>query len=266
MALKNTTLIAVAALSLGSVGQSVAQEAGLLLSNGNIMTLDANDSIVNSVLVRDGRIVAVGNDLQAPAGAQLIDLEGRTMIPGLMDSHLHFIRHGQRPGYEMREVETVRSIAEFQAALSAKAEEIPAGELITVVTGWGPIQLAENRLPTLAELDEALPDNPAYIHYRAYGPAITNTPGRAMFADGGMDVGGDGVFDEGEEAIDAYYFLRDRTTLEQKARNTKLLMAYVNSLGMTSVIDTAGANRRGAQILEPPLDYDAIRLVWKRAR
>ena len=115
------------------------------------------------------------------------------MIPGLMDSHAHFLRHGQRPGYDVRAVEAARSIADFQAALSAKAEEVPEGALITVVTGWNPIQLAENRMPTMAELDEALPNNPAYVHYAAYGPAVTNTAGKALFEEGLIPVAEDGV-------------------------------------------------------------------------
>ena len=119
-------LMAIATIAAG-------QEPATLLSNGNVVTLDADNTIVNSVLVRGGRIEAVGNDLQAPAGAQVIDLQGHTMIPGLMDSHVHFIRAGLRPGYDMREVESVRSIARLQATLSAKAATIPAGELITIV-------------------------------------------------------------------------------------------------------------------------------------
>lgn len=263
-AIKYAVVLTVATLSLGLASLADAQDPGLLLTNGNIITVDDDGSVVNSVFVRLGRIAAVGDDLEAPAGAEVIDLQGQTMIPGLMDSHLHFLRAAQRPGYDMREVEAVRSISEFQSALRRKATEIPDGELVTVVTGWGPIQLAENRLPTSAELNEALPNNPVYVHYRAYGPAVTNNLGATMFEAGGIEVGDDGVFDEGEEAISAYYYLRGGQTVEQKARNTKLLMAYVNSLGITSVIDTAGTNRRGAQILEPAYDYDPVLTVWRR--
>lgn len=264
LAAKNVALLAIATLALSIAGQSLAQDAGLLLRNGNIITLDADAPVVNSVYVRLGRIAAVGDNLQAPAGAEVIDLEGRTMIPGLMDSHLHFVRAAQRPGYDMREVEAARSMADLRAELRAKARQIPPGELITVITGWGPIQFAENRLPTSAELTEALPNNPVYIHYRAYGPAVTNERGAAMFRAGGLRVGSENEFAEGEEAIDAYYFLRERQTLEQKARSTELLMAYLNSLGLTSVIDTAGRQLRGAQIMENAFDYDPILDVWKR--
>lgn len=260
---RNITLISIAALALGSADHIAAQEPGLLLTNGNILTLDEDDTVVDSVFVRLGRIAAVGNDLQVPEGAEVIDLQGRTMIPGLMDSHAHFLRHGQRPGYDARGVEAARSIAEFQAALTARSETVPAGGLITVITGWNPIQLAENRMPTMAEMDEALPNYPAYVHYAAYGPAVTNSLGKAMFEAGGIEVAEDGVFEEGDEAVESYYFLRARQTIPQKARATKDLMAYLNGLGMTSIIDAAGTNRDGAQLLESAYDYDPVLALWR---
>jgi predicted amidohydrolase YtcJ len=252
-----------ATVVVGFSSGSLAQEPGLLLTNGNILTLDENDTVVDSVLVRLGRIVEVGNGLEAPEGAEVIDLEGRTMIPGLMDSHAHFLRHGQRPGHDVRAVEQARSIADFQAALSAKAEEVPAGALITVITGWNPIQLAENRMPTMAELDEALPNNPAYVHYAAYGPAVTNTKGKEMFEAALIPVAEDGVFEERDEAVQSYYYLRGQQTIPQKARATRDLMGYLNSLGMTSVIDGAGTPFDGAQIYESEYDYDPILALWR---
>lgn len=261
---KNITIVAVAIVSLGPVMHVAAQEAGLLLTNGKIATLDANDSIVDSVLVRNGRIAAVGNDLEAREGAVVIDLEGRTLIPGLMDSHVHFIRAGLRPGYDMREVEAVRSIPALQAALERKARSIPAGELITIVMGWAPVQFAENRFPTLAELDEALPSNPFYMHLRAYGPSVANSLGKALLERGGINVSDSGMVETREDSIAAYDYLKSMQTPEQRQRNTKLLMTYVNSLGMTSVIDAAGTNRPGAQLLVPAFDYDPILAVWKK--
>ena len=117
MTFKNLTRMAVGALILSVASSASAQQPALLMTNGNIVTLDSNDSIASSVLIRNGRIAAVGDDLQAPTGAEIIDLQGHTVIPGLMDSHVHFVRAGLRPGYDMREVERVRSIAELLAAL-----------------------------------------------------------------------------------------------------------------------------------------------------
>lgn len=80
-------------------------------------------------------------------------------------------------------------------------------------------------MPTMAELDEALPNYPAYVHYAAYGPAVTNSLGKAMFEAGGLEVAEDGVFEEGDEAVESYYFLRARQTIPQKACATIDLMA-----------------------------------------
>ena len=263
MAFRNIALISLTVLTLGTVGQSLAQEPGLLLTNGNILTLDDDNTVVNSVFVRLGRIAEVGNDLEAPVGATVIDLEGRTMIPGLMDSHAHFLRHGQRPGHDVRGVEVARTMAEFTGAMAERAADLPDGELVTVITGWNPIQLAENRMPTMAELDAALPNHPAYVHYAAYGPAVTNSLGKAMFEAGGLTVGDDGFFEERDEAVASYYFLRGRQTIPQKARATKDLMDYLNSLGMTSVIDGAGTPFDGAQIFESEYDYDPVLALWR---
>lgn len=261
---KKITLLIMVLLAIGRVPPVIGQEAGLLLINGKVVTLDAADSIATSVLVRNGRIAAVGNALQAPAGAEVIDLGGRTLIPGLMDSHVHFIRAGLRPGYDMREVEAVRSIPALQTALAQKARSLPDGALITIVMGWAPVQFAENRFPTIAELDEALPNNPFYMHLRAYGPAVTNSLGKALLERGGIEVGDDGMIETREGAIVAYDYLKTLQTFEERVRNTELLMRYVNGLGMTSVIDAAGTNRPGAQLLVPAYDYDPILAVWKR--
>ena len=218
MTLKNLTLMAVGALILSVASSASAQQPALLLTNGNIVTLDSNDTIASSVLIRNGRIAAVGDDLPAPAGAEIIDLQGHTMIPGLMDSHVHFIRAGLRPGYDMREVERVRSIAELQAALSAKASAIPPGEPIAIVGGWAPVKFTENRFPTLAELDDALPENPVYIHLRAYGPAVTNSKGRELFAAGGIEIG-------------AGARLRARSGSLEEGRDDRPYATHVHELG-----------------------------------
>jgi predicted amidohydrolase YtcJ len=116
-------------------------DGSLLLVNGRIHTLAADNSIVNSVLIDEGRIVAVGDDLQASsADTEVIDLDGRMAIPGLIDSHVHFIRAGLRPGYDMRGIESARSISELQSAVSARAAEVPDGAFVTGVGGWNPVQ------------------------------------------------------------------------------------------------------------------------------
>ena len=93
-----------------------------------------------------------------------IDLRGRTVIPGMIDNHFHVQLVGSRPGYETRTIETAFSIAEAQAVIRERTKTVPDGAFITAIGGLQPRQFAENRLPTLAELDAAAPRHPVYIH------------------------------------------------------------------------------------------------------
>jgi predicted amidohydrolase YtcJ len=245
-------------------------DGSLLLINGRIHTLAADNSIVNSVLIDEGRIVAVGDDLQAPsADTEVVDLDGRTAIPGLIDSHVHFIRAGLRPGYDMRGIESARSISELQSAVSARAAEVPSGAFVTGVGGWSPVQFRENRFPTLNELDQASPDKPVYIHLRAYGPAVTNSAGKRILEGQGITVAADGMIAAGGmgaapgNAVDSYDYLKTTRSEQDKQRSTRELMAYANGLGLTTVIDAAGTNRPGAQLLVPAEDYAPIMEVWR---
>ncbi len=251
------------------VGAQAQDGSGLMFVNGEIYTLDSGNTVVSSVLIRNGRIAATGDDLEVPEGVEVIDLEGRTAIPGLIDSHIHFIRAGLRPGYDMRGIESARSISELQTAVTARAAEVPEGAFVTGVGGWNPIQFRENRFPTLEELDEAAPNNPVYIHLRANGPAVTNSAGRPFFEAAGITVGDDGMIPAGGmgaapgNAVEAYDVLKATRSFDDMQRSTRDLMAYANSLGLTTIIDAAGTNRPGAQLLIPSEDYEPILEVWR---
>jgi hypothetical protein len=154
----------------------------LTLINGKIHTLDARNSIVSSVMIRNGKFAAVGREARSDEGRcmRTIDLRGRTAVPGLVDNHNHFLLLGLRPGHDTR-LETAASIADVQAAIRARTKTVKAGAFITAMGGWTPAQFAENRLPTLAELDAAAPNNPVLVFNSFTGPATTNTPGRTFF-------------------------------------------------------------------------------------
>jgi len=143
-------------------------QADLILHNGKILTVDEDFSIAEAIVVDDGRIVAVGSEdlVQAYTAPKVIDLNGRTAMPGFMDTHFHPSSRSPRSV----PVGNASSIAELQEMVRAKAEELGPGEWITGY-GWAESNLAENRNVTRADLDAAAPDNPVALS-RAGGHSI----------------------------------------------------------------------------------------------
>ena len=142
-----------------------AQSADTVLTNGKIVTLEAA-GIVEALAVTDGKIVATGKSdeilrLAGPA-TRRIDLGGRTVIPGLIDSHMHAIRAALFYATEVNWI-GAKSIPEAMERIREKAKAAKPGEWIIVAGGWTPPQFAEKRRPTQAELVAAAPDNPVYI-------------------------------------------------------------------------------------------------------
>ncbi len=136
------------------------EQADLVLTNGKIFTVDAGDSIASTLVVTDGHIVAVGgNDLAIRyAAATTIDLGGKTVLPGFVDSHTHI--DGDALRYiDLREV---TSIGEIKYLIREKATELGPGEWITGY-GWSEDELEEGRRPLIGDLDQAAPGNPVTI-------------------------------------------------------------------------------------------------------
>ena len=206
----------------------------LVLINGKIHTMDEHNSVVSSVTIRDGRFEAVGNT--PPAGAKTIDLKGRTVIPGLVDNHNHFVLLGSRPGHDTR-LETASSIADVQAAFQARAAKLPAGAWITSMGGWVPEQFAEKRLPTLEELDVASPDHPALLYLTFLGPIAANSKAKNFFAEKGVAVAANGLIAAGPPAIAALNALRAIQTFDDKKQGALDTMAYSASVGVTTNVD-----------------------------
>lgn len=262
------TLLFVCLLSVEATAQAPADDTPLLLVNGNFLTLDGEGSVASSVLIHRGRIAAVDDESGGlAAGARVIDLDGRTVIPGLMDSHMHFVRATLRPGHDMRSIEFATSIAELLEAVAERSKSVPDGELITGIGGWDPVQfLGENRFPTLQELDGAASDHPVYIHLRANGPAVTNSLGKTLLEAGGIEVAADGMVAMGggpANAIAAFTYLKSLQTHADRVRGTLEFMRHANSLGLTAVRDQGGTPRPGGQLFEPYRDYATLLDIWR---
>jgi predicted amidohydrolase YtcJ len=206
----------------------------LTLVNGKIHTMDARNSIVSSIAIRDGKFVAVGDGV--PGSAHTIDLKGRTVIPGLVDNHNHFVLLSQRPGHDTR-LESAAAIADVQAAIAARAKTVAAGAWISSMGGWVPEQFAEKRLPTLAELDQAAPGNPVIVFQQFFGPAAVNTPARQFFAAKNIAVSDAGAIAAGPAALAALNALRAIQTFADKKQGALDAMAYSASMGVTTNVD-----------------------------
>lgn len=161
---------------------SSAQTVDLVLHNGHVLVLDEASTQGSVLVVDQGRVLAVGDEglLQTYQADEQIDLEGRTIMPGFNDTHVHI---NGRPAHFI-DLTEVTSIAAMQALVAAKAAEVGAGNWVTGY-GWSEDQLAEARKPTLADLDAAAPDNPVMLTRAGAHSAVFSS---AAFALAGIDA------------------------------------------------------------------------------
>ena len=230
----------------------------LILTNGKIHTMDECGTVVSSVSIENGRVAAVGDDIR-PRGpdAQIIDLGGRTAIPGLIDNHIHFLRTGLLPGHDMRRLETAFTIDEALAVVSDQAQRSPAGELLSAIGGIHPHQFAEKRYPTLSELDDAAPGNPVYLSISNWGPGATNSPGRNLLRNLGAPVGADGTVAHGEDTVAVWERLCAAHSREDTVRQTSRQMRAAAASGVTAVYDMGGTIPSGGW-LDPARGYEPL--------
>ncbi len=164
-------LIAVAAL-LGAAatttrGAGAERPAELVVLNGKVLTVDARFSTAEALAIRDGVFVAVGDNASIKAlvgdATRVIDARGRTVIPGLIESHVHAT--GVARGEAQQPFVQLGSIAEIQDWVRRKAETTPRDEWIRLPRA-DLTRLRERRLPTRAELDAAAPDRPVVFNWQ----------------------------------------------------------------------------------------------------
>ena len=169
-------LLASAATALFAGRASAGDPIDLLLTNGRIATLDPARPQAEALAVRGGRIVAVGSTAEVLAlrvpSTQVIDLRGRTAIPGLHDSHQHPIRAGLSYNLELR-WDGIATLAEAMERLRVQAKHTPPPQWVRVVGGFTAFQFREGRLPTLDELNAAAPETPVFVLH-LYDRALLN--------------------------------------------------------------------------------------------
>ena len=214
--------------------------ASFALVNGKIVTVDERFSIAAAVALDGDRITATGTDADVLAhagpGATVVDLGGRTVIPGLIDNHNHVVRATAQA--EVR-LEGVRSRAAALAALRAGAAELPPGQWLLTLGGWHEEQWAGDRRElTRGELDAVAGDRPAFIQAQ-YDHAVANTawldaagvPAADARRAAGRISGGLIALNDAAASFPAP---ADR---EAAARR---VMSWYNSLGLTTVFDPGG--------------------------
>jgi predicted amidohydrolase YtcJ len=236
-----------AALGLGLAASCLAQPnaadkrpqraEALLITNARIHTMDGADRIVDEVLIENGRFVDVGRKVDRSGRVRVIDAGGRTVIPGLIDAHNHIVLVGNRPGWHMgmEHVFTIPEAVELYRARAAEldAAGVPADQFITTIGPIAAMQFAEQRLPTLAELDAI--SRPVYIQ-AAQGGIRTNSAGKVWFAANAPTVA---VADTGAITGPALQTLRQRQLpAELRKRNAYDALAYFTTLGITTHRDS----------------------------
>ncbi len=245
-------------------GAAAAQAPDIALVNGRIVTLDGRSTVAEALAVGDGKIVAVGRsvDIRALAGAatRIIDLEGRTVIPGLIDSHMHAIRAALFYATEVNWIGT-RSIPEAMARIATAARAARPGQWIIVAGGWTQQQFAEKRRPTQAELVAAAPDHPVYIQL-FYSAALLSPAGfKALGITTDADVPPRGKIERDgagnptgwisgdNPTVTALFDKLPLPTFADGVAGTRAFFRELNRLGLTGVSDPGGFNLTAASYL-----------------
>ena len=245
------TLLLVSFLSRLAVAQS--PNADLILIHGHILAVDAKDSVVQAIAVRNGVIVKIGSDAEvlefagkAP-GLRVIDLQGHTATPGLIDTHAHIADGGVSELYEVQ-LWDASSVAEIVARVKAKVSAVKPGEWVTG-SGWDEGKLAEHRYVTAADLDAVSPQNPVWLTHTTghYGVANSLALKMAHISSATADPAA-GTIDRDPQANPTGVLKEDSAmmpvrslippvTLEQMRQGILHIENVLHSEGMTAVKD-----------------------------
>ncbi len=246
----------------GAAAQSPAPEgskmtADLILVNGRFTTLDTSNPNPEAVAIAGGKFLAVGDEREVRALAtpttQVIDLKGRRVIPGLIDSHMHIIRGGLNYNMELR-WDGVFSLADAMRMLKQQVDRTPAPQWVRVVGGFTEQQFAEKRLPTIEELNAVAPDTPVFILHlydrallngaalRAVGYTkdTPNPPGGEIVKDAAGNPTGLLLARPNATVLYATLAKGPKLPAEYQKNSTRHFMREVNRLGVTGVIDAGG--------------------------
>jgi predicted amidohydrolase YtcJ len=241
----------------------------VILVNGKFTTLDKANPTATAVAIEGGRFVRVGGDeevtsLAGPA-TRVINLQGRSVLPGLIDNHTHVIRGGLSFNMELR-WDGVKTLADAMNMLKRQVAITPAPQWVRVVGGFSEHQFAEKRLPTIDELNAAAPDTPILILH-LYDRALLNgaalravgynretpePPGGEIVRDSNGNPTGLLLAKPNASILYATLGKGPKLPFDYQLNSTRHFMRELNRLGVTGLIDAGG----GAQSY--PEDYQVI--------
>jgi len=249
--------------------QTMSETADLILYNGKVTTLDRANPQAEAVAVKDGLILFAGSTAEAMRlagpGTKTVDVGGRRIIPGLIDSHMHIIRGGLNYNMELR-WDGVRALDHAMEMLKKQVAITPPPQWVRVVGGFTEHQFAEKRLPTLEEINAAAPDTPVFILHlydrallnaaalRAVGYTkdTQNPPGGEIVRDAAGNPTGLLIAQPNATILYATLARGPKLPPEYQKNSTRHFMREVNRLGVTSVIDAGGGFQNY------PQDYSII--------
>lgn len=251
-----------------------SQNADTILVNGKILTVDANFSVREALAIRENKILSVGTNaaIRKEAGpkTRVIDLQGRTVIPGLIDSHIHGIRAGQTFTTEVNWVGAT-SIAEAMDRIHKASLEKKPGSWLIVAGGWNAEQFKEKRRPTQADLVAAAPNNPVYIQLGYDWEVMTPAGFASMGIRSESDLPRPGKFERdasgnptgaiedggGFDVAIALFEKLPHPTFDEQVEGTKKFFREMNRLGVTGIGDPGGNNFN-------PENYQPLFKVWRQ--
>jgi predicted amidohydrolase YtcJ len=266
-------LVLIAALTFAAgvavPAHAQAPAADMVLINGKVITLDGTSSILQAIAIRDGRVLATGsnedNRRLADTRTNIVDLGGRTVVPGLMDSHIHALRAGLTYAVELSWI-GVPSLAKGLDLIHEAALKSRPGAWIKVGGGWTELQFPERRGPTVEELVAAAPDRPVYVQ-RLYNTAWITPAGMKLMKltsdseiPGGKaekDASGNltGVFTGVNRTFNFFTAKIPGPSFSDQVVGTRKYFRELNRLGMTAINDFPGGGMF-------PEDFRAVQTLW----
>ena len=272
--MKRLILVLIFAIALVSCKEETnnSQIADLIVTNAKVAVMDNNRTITEAIAVKDGKVLATGSKEQISKfkneNTKVLDAKGKTLIPGLNDSHLHLTRGGRFFNAELR-WDGVKSLKTALKMLKEQAQRTPEGQWVRVIGGWSPFQFEEKRFPTPEEINEATGNVPTYVLY-LYSRAWLNQAGlNALGIDENTQAPIGSTFEKDEKGkLTGVLLAEPNPTIlyarigalpplsqEEMVNSTKQFYRELNSFGITSGIDAGGGGHKF------PKDYTGTKLL-----